>query len=174
MHLNFFSSQISHRLSSMKETQRRHALERDNLLIELDDMTKDTEKITLDGPERSNRFQFYQNLRGYVTDLVECFDEKVGSIFNLLNSGGQRNKFCFAGHLESLSQYLSTVDIVERCNLILRCLRHRTGARCFYFVCCLILTTFFFSSFPGITQLPHTISQSPTHTFPLCFGRSCH
>jgi hypothetical protein len=76
----------------MKETQRRHALERDNLLIELDDMTKDTEKISIDGPERSNRFQFYQNLRGYVTDLVECFDEKVGSIFNLLNSWGQRNK----------------------------------------------------------------------------------
>jgi len=79
------------RLSTLKQTQRRHALERDNLLIELDDMEKNSDKVHTSGPERLHRFQFYQNLRGYVTDLVECFDEKVGLIFNLLESWGQRN-----------------------------------------------------------------------------------
>ncbi|CAB3370827.1 Hypothetical predicted protein [Cloeon dipterum] len=65
------------RLSSLKETQRRHNVERGNLLLEMDDMVRTTEQMHLGGPERSHRYQFYQNLRGYVTDLVECFDEKM-------------------------------------------------------------------------------------------------
>lgn len=32
-------------------------------------------------PQAAQRFRFYQELRGYVTDLVECLDEKVGLSF---------------------------------------------------------------------------------------------
>ena len=39
-------------------------------------------KKELEGPCRSSemaqRYKYYQELRGYVTDLVECLDEKVG------------------------------------------------------------------------------------------------
>ena len=31
----------------------------------------------------TRRFQFYQDLRGYINDLVECLDEKVGLIQSL-------------------------------------------------------------------------------------------
>merc|ERR1719322_2209133 len=31
-------------------------------------------------PEITKRHRFYQELRGYVTDLIECFDEKMGNI----------------------------------------------------------------------------------------------
>ncbi|XP_059485631.1 PAX3- and PAX7-binding protein 1 [Neocloeon triangulifer] len=71
------------RLCTLKETQRRHSVERGNLLLEMEDMEKNSEKIVSNGPERSNRYQFYQNLRGYVTDLVECFDEKVPELDQL-------------------------------------------------------------------------------------------
>ena len=30
-------------------------------------------------PETANNHRYYQDLRGYVTDLVECYDEKVGA-----------------------------------------------------------------------------------------------
>ena len=30
-------------------------------------------------PELANNHRYYQDLRGYVTDLVECYDEKVGA-----------------------------------------------------------------------------------------------
>lgn len=33
-------------------------------------------------PSLAECFQFYQDLRGYVTDLVECLDEKVGVFFS--------------------------------------------------------------------------------------------
>ncbi|RZC39690.1 PAX3- and PAX7-binding protein 1 [Asbolus verrucosus] len=51
---------------------------------------KDIEQITLEldelktkAPVAAERFKFYQELRGYVTDLVECLDEKVGVISSL-------------------------------------------------------------------------------------------
>lgn len=47
-------------------------------------MTEEVKTLTADlaqckavVPTLANRFQFYQDLRGYVTDLVECLDEKV-------------------------------------------------------------------------------------------------
>ena len=29
-------------------------------------------------PKMATHHRYYQDLRGYVTDLVECYDEKVG------------------------------------------------------------------------------------------------
>lgn len=45
---------------------------------ELDLLKKEKERLKTEGPTLGERFRFYQDLRGYVTDLVECLDEKVG------------------------------------------------------------------------------------------------
>jgi GC-rich sequence DNA-binding factor len=34
-----------------------------------------------ESPRLGDKFRYYQDLRGYVTDLVECLDEKVGLSF---------------------------------------------------------------------------------------------
>ena len=51
-----------------------------------DDMGKisdELDELKLRAPKAADRFRFYQELRGYVTDLVECLDEKVGHINTL-------------------------------------------------------------------------------------------
>lgn len=60
-----------------------HLLDQINEKIDLHE--KDAEELEKEGPTLAERFRFYQELRGYVTDLVECLDEKVGSyMFGLL------------------------------------------------------------------------------------------
>ncbi|KAG8320467.1 PAX3- and PAX7-binding protein 1 [Homalodisca vitripennis] len=67
-------------LQELKEVHRRHTLDRDEKVKELEDLRAECTKIKKEAPTLADRFRFYQDLRGYVTDLVECLDEKVGSI----------------------------------------------------------------------------------------------
>lgn len=45
---------------------------------EIPEIKNRIEMLKKNVPELADCFQFYQDLRGYVTDLVECLDEKVG------------------------------------------------------------------------------------------------
>ncbi|XP_060518822.1 PAX3- and PAX7-binding protein 1 isoform X2 [Cylas formicarius] len=51
-----------------------------NIQQEIQQAGEELEDLQLKAPEAAERFRFYQELRGYITDLVECFDEKVGVI----------------------------------------------------------------------------------------------
>lgn len=66
------------RLEELKQVQRRHALDREERARELQELQEECVKINKEAPTLADRFRFYQDLRGYVTDLVECLDEKVG------------------------------------------------------------------------------------------------
>ena len=61
----------------MEEVQRRHEQDCDRAVDELMNSQNEIERLEKALPEMGNRHRFYQDLRGYVTDLVECFDEKV-------------------------------------------------------------------------------------------------
>ena len=63
----------------MREVNHRHGADLDH--VHDDMILSKTEIDRLDDflPEMADRHRYYQDLRGYVTDLVECFDEKVGS-----------------------------------------------------------------------------------------------
>lgn len=65
------------RLTSLEEVHRRHKLDRDALKHELQSLAEENERCKAETPNLAQRFRFYQDLRGYVTDLVECLDEKV-------------------------------------------------------------------------------------------------
>lgn len=67
------------RLEDLKQVHRRHLLDRDERVRELETLKAECVKIQTEGPTLADRFRFYQDLRGYVTDLVECLDEKVGA-----------------------------------------------------------------------------------------------
>ncbi len=62
----------------MEEVYKRREKELSNKYEEITTFQADFEKRTVMVPGLAKRFQFYQDLRGYVTDLVECLDEKVG------------------------------------------------------------------------------------------------
>ena len=49
----------------------------------VDDLVESQSEIDRTGdevPELAVKDKFYQELRGYVTDLTDCYDEKVGTI----------------------------------------------------------------------------------------------
>lgn len=47
------------------------------------EINEELQDLQQQAPKAAERFRFYQELRGYVTDLVECLDEKVGVIAEL-------------------------------------------------------------------------------------------
>lgn len=66
------------RLSEIKENQNPDQKYFEDMINELPEIKNRVEMLKINVPELADCFQFYQDLRGYVTDLVECLDEKVG------------------------------------------------------------------------------------------------
>lgn len=62
----------------MKELHRQHQQDQERLERELQQTMKELDEVEVRTPHFAQRFRYYQELRGYVTDLVECLDEKVG------------------------------------------------------------------------------------------------
>lgn len=65
-------------MDSLKEVQRRRLQDKERLEQELQQTMKELDEGEIRMPHYAQRFRYYQELRGYVTDLVECLDEKVG------------------------------------------------------------------------------------------------
>lgn len=65
------------RLEKLEEVHNRRNFELRNMTEEISTLSTDLVQCKTMVPALANRFQFYQDLRGYVTDLVECLDEKV-------------------------------------------------------------------------------------------------
>ncbi|XP_066907774.1 PAX3- and PAX7-binding protein 1 isoform X2 [Halyomorpha halys] len=68
---------LKDRLSDLNEVHRRHQLDCESAKDEIESLKRECIRIKEEGPRRAERFRFYQDLRGYVTDLVECLDEKI-------------------------------------------------------------------------------------------------
>ncbi|KAG7187898.1 hypothetical protein KM043_013866 [Ampulex compressa] len=71
------------RLDSLREVHRHHCLDQEQLELELSQMAKELEEGETRAPQLAQRFRYYQELRGYVTDLVECLDEKLPLVVGL-------------------------------------------------------------------------------------------
>ena len=63
----------------MQEINRRHQQDAIRIADDLASTRAEQEGLEKEKPALAQKFCFYQELRGYVTDLVECLDEKVGS-----------------------------------------------------------------------------------------------
>ncbi len=61
----------------MQEVHRWHQSDADRAADDLIHSQAEIEKLEMCIPDLSERHKFYQELRGYVTDLVECYYEKV-------------------------------------------------------------------------------------------------
>lgn len=75
-------------MESLVQVHRRHQQDQIQLRDELDQSLKELDEAEKRAPQLAQRFRYYQELRGYVNDLVECLDEKVGLQIHL-------NKFYF-------------------------------------------------------------------------------
>ncbi|EFN87798.1 GC-rich sequence DNA-binding factor-like protein [Harpegnathos saltator] len=71
------------RLENLKEVHRQHQQEQERLEQELQQALKELDMGEIRTPHFAQRFRYYQELRGYVTDLVECLDEKLPLVIKL-------------------------------------------------------------------------------------------
>lgn len=81
-YINLF---LFNRVENLVQVHRRHQQDQIQLQEELEQSRKESNDAEIRAPELAQRFRYYQELRGYVTDLVECLDEKVGSLIHLLS-----------------------------------------------------------------------------------------
>ncbi|KAK9498494.1 hypothetical protein O3M35_003118 [Rhynocoris fuscipes] len=71
------TSKLKDRLTELRQVHRRHTTELTAITEEMETLRKECNQLKEDAPRLADRFRFYQDLRGYVTDLVECLDEKI-------------------------------------------------------------------------------------------------
>ena len=65
------------RLQGMREQHKRHQLDEDRAVDDLVESQREVERLGGDIPRLAEKHKFYQELRGYMTDLTECYDEKM-------------------------------------------------------------------------------------------------
>ncbi|XP_020282805.1 PAX3- and PAX7-binding protein 1 isoform X2 [Pseudomyrmex gracilis] len=71
------------KLGSLKEVHRKYLQDQENIERELEQIRKELIEGEVRTPHYAQRFSYYQELRGYVTDLVECLDEKLPLVIEL-------------------------------------------------------------------------------------------
>lgn len=65
---------------NVRQSREKHEKQLEKTQEDIKLIKKEIEELKIKAPEAANRFRFYQELRGYITDVVECLDEKVGVI----------------------------------------------------------------------------------------------
>lgn len=71
------AKKLNDRLLQVRELHDKHILDIDQITKELKVLKMEELDCSQKAPIAAIKYQFYQELRGYVTDLVECLDEKV-------------------------------------------------------------------------------------------------
>ncbi|XP_019869938.2 PAX3- and PAX7-binding protein 1 [Aethina tumida] len=77
------ADKLREHFQNLKNSQENNLKRLDQIRTEIDEVTSELETLKFKAPVAAERFKFYQELRGYITDLVECLDEKVGVITSL-------------------------------------------------------------------------------------------
>ena len=73
-------ARLAARLEDMKEVHRRHEMDADRAVDDTVESQAKIEQMSHEIPALSKKYKFYQELRGYMTDLTECYDEKMVTI----------------------------------------------------------------------------------------------
>lgn len=74
---------LREKFESVCTSRKLHAKQLQQVQEDLVQVNEELEELKRRAPIAAERFRFYQELRGYITDLVECLDEKVGVIADL-------------------------------------------------------------------------------------------
>ena len=73
----YFYCHVLVRLESLREVNSRHEKDLDRIVDEMVNSQEVVERAERNIPDYVEKHKFYQDLRGYVTDMVDCYNEKV-------------------------------------------------------------------------------------------------
>ncbi|XP_060090304.1 PAX3- and PAX7-binding protein 1 [Heteronotia binoei] len=90
--IDLVKKQLKDRLDSMKEFQKANQQQHEKHQQSRDDSIKTIERLEGSSGGIAERYKFLQEMRGYVQDLLECFNEKVPLINELESSMHQLYK----------------------------------------------------------------------------------
>ncbi|XP_077198686.1 PAX3- and PAX7-binding protein 1 [Paroedura picta] len=90
--IDLVKKQLKDRLDSMKEFQKANQQQHEKHQESRDDSIKTIERLEGSSGGIAERYKFLQEMRGYVQDLLECFNEKVPLINELESSMHQLYK----------------------------------------------------------------------------------
>lgn len=71
---------INDKLRSSRELNHKHYLDIDRITEEFTSIKIDLEESEKNGPQAATKYRFYQELKLYLDDLIECLNEKVPQI----------------------------------------------------------------------------------------------
>lgn len=74
---------LTDRLIQLKELNKNHYIEIDRFITEFKLLKTEEIDCEQKAPIAAGKYRFYQEMRGYVTDLIECLDEKIPLITEL-------------------------------------------------------------------------------------------
>ena len=76
--IDMVSQRIKERLDSIQQVHRSHLLEMEKHRTDVKEYKKSIISLEAKSADVSDRFQFFQEMSGYVQDLIDCLNEKVG------------------------------------------------------------------------------------------------
>ena len=71
---------INDKLRSSRELNHKHYLDIDRITEEFSSIIIDLDETEKNGPQAASKYRFYQELKLYLDDLIECLNEKVPQI----------------------------------------------------------------------------------------------
>lgn len=74
---------VKERLKQVKESNESHTNQIQKITNDMNVLTLEELECEQNAPIVAAKFRFYQELKGYVLDLIECYDEKVPKIYEL-------------------------------------------------------------------------------------------
>ena len=77
--LNYSNSYLFSRLDDLTSVHRAHVIEHEDIKLRLETCESSITQCENSQSGLEDQYRFFQEMRGYVRDLLECLNEKVGS-----------------------------------------------------------------------------------------------
>ncbi|XP_072388932.1 PAX3- and PAX7-binding protein 1 [Diabrotica undecimpunctata] len=77
------AEKLREQYEKINQSRANHEAQLEKTRNDIQEAMNELDELKIKAPDAAERFRFYQELRGYITDLVECLDEKVGVISSL-------------------------------------------------------------------------------------------
>lgn len=76
--VDMICDKMKQQLVSLQEVHRQHRMDKEKASSQLETAQGSIKKLERQGRNAEQRFSFFQEMRGYVRDLIECLNNKVG------------------------------------------------------------------------------------------------
>lgn len=82
--VDMICDKMKQQLGTLQEVHRQHRMDNEKASSQLETAQSNIKKLERQGRNAEQRFSFFQEMRGYVRDLIECLNNKVGDTSMLL------------------------------------------------------------------------------------------